>query len=107
MDADTIERTKSAHERLTDFGFQSELLGTKSPRGLSVNIGTEHQISVTPNSGPGYHVSIRHPDRYAEGKPPGWGEHDQTLNVDEHDLPGALMNHFANPTVRKNAAIDG
>jgi len=106
MDADVIERTQSAHARLNDYGFPSSLIGSKSPRGLSVDIGTEHQVSVTPNSGPGYHVSIRHPDRYAEGRPAGWGEHDQTLNVDEHDLPGALMDHIADPTVRRKAAIE-
>jgi hypothetical protein len=112
MDADVIERTHSMHSRLTDYGFSSSLLGSKSPRGVKLDIGTEHQIAITPNSGPGYHVQIDHPARYdttesGEYKhPTGWGEHSASLHVDEQDLPGALVEHFANPEVRRKAALD-
>ena len=110
MDADTIERTHSAVASLRDFGFDASPIGRQSPRGVNLNIGTEHQVSITPVRS-GFGVSIRHPDRFATtdagdyAHPEGWGEHDATLNVTHHDLPGALMEHFANPEVRKRAAL--
>jgi hypothetical protein len=111
MDADVIERTHSMHSRLSDYGFPSSLIGSKSPRGVNLDLGPNHLVTLGPSS-QGYDLSVDRVDRYdtdASGQdlhPPGWGSHRTTLNVDEQDLPGALMEHFANPDVRKKAALD-
>lgn len=110
LDADLIDRSRAIMKELGDFGYKIGNTDDKYPRGAHVDIGEpDVSIGVVPNpDGPGFSVSVDNLDRFASNEdggykyPEDWGEHRAFLDVEPHELPGALMDHLARPEVRKH-----
>lgn len=111
MDADTIDRTRSTIDRLNDFGMSASPLGGEQARGFVLDMGhPDHNVTVTPVKS-GYAVDMHHAGRFDTDDagnyvhPSSWGSHQAVLEVGEHELPGALMDHLARPEVRRRAGF--
>lgn len=110
LDADLIDRSRATMKELNDFGYKIGNTDTKYPRGVEVDIGEpDVGVIVSPNpDGKGFSISVDHGDRFATTEsgdykyPEGWGSHRGFLDVEPHELPGALMDHLSRPEVRKH-----